>query len=235
MIVQSQERAKQAAARYAASLVQPHTTVGLGTGSTASYLLGYLAERAAAGLIFTGVPTSEATASQAHDLGLATTTLETAPPLDLALDGADEVDPQGNAIKGLGGALLREKMVALSARRFVLMIDESKLVPHLGYRAPVPVEVVPFAWQRTASALRAMGLMPVQRHRADGTPTVTDNGNFVLDCRVPEAATTDWLTVAQRLKLFTGVVDHGLFLRIVTGVVVGQADGTTRYTESMIT
>ncbi len=214
---------KAVAARRAAAEVADGMVVGLGTGSTAAVLLTALGERVRAGLRFTGVPTSEATARQAREVGIALVTLEERPDLDLDIDGADEVDPRGDMVKGLGGALLREKIVACAARRLVIMVDESKLVARLGEKTAVPVEVVPFGWTRTAQALRALGANPVLRGGA-ASPFVTDGGNLILDCRFPAAA--DLAALAGPVKAVVGVVEHGLFTGMRPTVLIGHADGT---------
>ncbi len=214
---------KRAAAVRAADEVRAGMIVGLGSGTTAAVLVARLAERVREGLRFTGVPTSEATARQARSLGIPLATLDEHPELDLDLDGADEVDGRRNLIKGLGGALLREKIVAAAARRLVIIVDESKLVERLGERAPLPVEVVRFGWRRTAAALRALGADPALRGSADD-PFVTDGGNVILDCRFPLGA--DLAALADAIKLTVGVVEHGLFVGLRPTVVVGRADGT---------
>jgi len=214
---------KEVAARRAAAEVQGGMVVGLGTGSTAATLVAALGERVRAGLRFTGVPTSLATARQARELGISLATLEERPSLDLDIDGADEVDPRGDLVKGLGGALLREKIVACAAGRLLIMVDEGKLVSRLGEKAPVPVEVVRFGWMRTAEALRALGAEPVVRGGA-GSPFVTDGGNLILDCRFPGA--TDLAALAGPVKAVVGVVEHGLFTGMRPTVLIGRADGT---------
>lgn len=214
---------KALAGRRAAEAVQDGMVVGLGTGSTAAALLEALGQRVRDGLRFTGVPTSEATARRAAELGIPLATLEERPGLDLDIDGADEVDPRGELIKGLGGALLREKIVACAARRLLIMVDESKLVGRLGEKAPVPVEVVRFGWTCTAQALRALGAVPVLRG-GTASPFLTDGGNLVLDCRFPAGA--DLVALAGPLKATVGVVEHGLFTGMRPTIVVARGDGT---------
>jgi ribose 5-phosphate isomerase A len=171
-----------------------------------------------------GVPTSERTATLARQLGITLATLEECPELDLTLDGADEVDPRTlNVIKGLGGALLREKIVALASKLEMLVVDESKIVERLGERTPVPVEVVQFGWTQTRNALAALGCEPQRRLTEQGQPYVTDSGNYLLDCRFPGIdAPAD---LAARIKSITGVVEHGLFVGIACRVVVAGAGG----------
>ena len=214
---------KAVAARRAADEVRDGMVVGLGTGSTAAVLVAALGERVRQGLRFIGVPTSEATARQARELGIPLATLEERPRLDLDIDGADEVDPAGDLIKGLGGALLREKIVAVASARLVIMVDESKRVGRLGEKAPVPVEVVRFGWRRTADALRALGAEPVLRG-GQGSAFVTDGGNYILDCRFP--GTRDLAALAGPVKALVGVVEHGLFTGMRPSVLIGHADGT---------
>lgn len=214
---------KAIAARRAAQEVKDGMIVGLGTGSTAGVLVAVLGERVRQGLRFVGVPTSEATAKQAMALGITLATIEERPALDLDIDGADEVDPQGECVKGLGGALLREKIVACAAKRLVIMVDESKLVLRLGEKTPLPVEVVRFGWKRTAEAVRALGAEPVLRG-GEGAPFITDGGNYVLDCRFPVGL--DLVALAGPIKATVGVVEHGLFVGMRPTVLVGRADGS---------
>lgn len=218
---ETQAAMKERAARHAAGLVEDGMIVGLGSGSTAALLVRALAERAGRGLRFLGVPTSEATAALAGSLDLSLASLDDRPRLDLTIDGADEVDPALDLIKGLGGALLREKIVATAATRLVIMVDATKLVRHLGERAPVPVEVIPFGWMGTRLALEALGA-DVSRRMAGGGPYVTDGGHYILDCRFAQIA--DAHDLGRRVKSMTGVVDHGLFLGMAQEVIVGYPD-----------
>lgn len=222
------QRGKEAAARHAAGLVEDGMLVGLGTGSTAALFVHALGERVRAGLRMQGVPTSESTARLAAAEGITLTTLEQHPRLDLDVDGADAVDPALNLLKGLGGALLREKIVAAAAARFVVIADESKLVAALSAAPLVPVEVIPFGWTRTAAALAALGAQVTRRARPDaaGEPFVTDGGHYVLDCRFADLS--DPAATAARIKLLTGVVDHGLFIGMASEAIVGAADGSVR-------
>jgi ribose 5-phosphate isomerase A len=199
--------------------------LGLGTGSTASAMIEALAARLAAGDVrdIAGVPTSEATAALCGRLGVALTTLADAPELDLVIDGADEVDPGLDLIKGLGGAHLREKVVASAGRAMIVVADESKLVAHLGERAPLPIEVVEFALPVCERALRGLGWEPIRRRAAGGGPFVTDEGNAILDCR--RADWRDPAALAAAVKAVPGVVEHGFFLGMATAVVLGTSDG----------
>jgi ribose 5-phosphate isomerase A len=198
--------------------------VGLGTGSTAYFLVEALGRRVAEGLRIVGVPTSEKTAAQARGLGIPLSDLGTCPHLDLTIDGADEVQLGTlHLTKGLGGALLREKIVAAASARLIIIVDESKLVTHLGSRSAIPVEVVPFGWQSTAQKLSALGATAVLRINTDGQPFVTDGGHYIVDCSfgaIPDAAKLD-----RDLNQIVGLVEHGMFLGMTSLVVIGKADG----------
>jgi ribose 5-phosphate isomerase A len=222
------QQGKEAAARYAAGLVEEGMVVGLGSGSTAALFVRALGERVRAGLRIVGVPTSQATEDLARAEGISLTTLEEHPHLDLDVDGADAVDPALRLLKGLGGALLREKIVAAAAARFVVIVDESKLVTALSQTPLVPVEVIPFGWRRTAAALERLGAHVIRRARRDAPaePFVTDGGHYVLDCRFADLA--DPVATGAQIKALTGVVDHGLFLGLATEAIVGHADGRVR-------
>ena len=217
---------KRAAAERAVELITSGMVVGLGTGSTMQWLLDALARRLREGTVHdvTAVPTSEATAQRCRVLRIPLATLETHPQPALAVDGADEIDPRLNAIKGMGGAMLREKVVALAAKRFVLVADESKLVRRLGKRAAVPVEVVPFGWTALVPFLESLGAAAVLRRGPGGEPFVTDNGNYVVDCRFARGI-ADPAAVARALARRTGVVEDGLFLRIARLAVVAGRRG----------
>ena len=217
---------KRAAAERAVEFVRSGMAVGLGTGSTVRPLLELLAERLRVGSLINvvAVPTSADTAGRCRALGIPLVTLEEYPELALAIDGADEVDPRLNLIKGLGGALLKEKVVALAAKRFVVVADESKLVRRLGTRAPLPVEVVPFGWTTHVPFLEGLGAVADLRRGPDGSPFVTDNGNYIVDCRFAHGI-RDARSVARALAQRTGVVEDGLFLRIARVAVVAGARG----------
>jgi ribose 5-phosphate isomerase A len=213
---------KQQAAERALELIQSGMALGLGTGSTADYILRGLAERLRDGRLrdVVGVPTSERTAALARELGVPLVTLEQRPLLDLALDGADEIDPALQLIKGLGGALLREKIVAAAAQRLVIVGDDSKLVTQLGTHALLPVEVILFGLPLCVRRLTEIGSTPTLRRAADGTPFRTDEGNVILDCRFPSIADPAALNAA--INAIPGVVGHGLFIGMVSmAIVVG--------------
>lgn len=231
MAMDSADLGKAAAARYAAQLVPDGAVIGLGTGSTAEHFLRALGERVrGAGLRIAGVPTSEVTAALARQQGVTLTTLEEHPRLDLAVDGADAVDDALDLIKGHGGALLRERIVAAAAARFVVIVDEGKLVDTLCHARGVPVEVVPFGWSRTRAELERLGAVTNLRLRPGGgepeAPFVTDGGHYIVDCRFGRI--DDAPALGRALKLLTGVVDHGLFVGMAHEVVVGAASGQVR-------
>ncbi len=216
------EEMRRAVAERAAALIEPGMKVGLGTGRTAALVVAAIAERVRGGMELLAVATSEATAKQAREGGIRLAELDDVPRLDLCIDGADEFDPSLDLIKGLGGALLREKLVAQAAARFVVIVDEEKRVARLGEKAPLPVEVVPFGWTHTKARLVALGLDPTLRER-DGRPFRTDGGNYILDCRWRMSIESQIL--AAQVKATTGVVDHGLFLGMAEAVLVGTTRG----------
>jgi ribose 5-phosphate isomerase A len=218
---------KRQAARRALDFVQPGMRLGLGSGTTAWHFVDLLGERVRAGLDVIGVPTSEATARQAAEGGIALTTLDETPQLDLTVDGADELDPQLVLIKGGGGALLREKIVAAASARMIVIVDSSKLVPVLG-RYPLPIEVVPFGLTATriaiekAAAVLGMPVAPVLRTR-DGHAFVTDGGHWILDAAFGRIS--DPASLAGRLAAIPGVVEHGLFIGLADTAILAGADG----------
>jgi len=217
-VMNDQERL-QILAEAAAGLVTPGMSVGLGTGSTAAAVVRALGKRVADGLDFVGVATSHETEVLALELGIRLTTLDAVDHLDLGLDGADEIDPYLNAIKGRGGALLIEKLVALLCERFILVASTEKNVESLGERMPLPVEVVSFGWPGTASRLAALGIEPQLRQSpGEGAlPFTTDNRGYILDCRTGPIA--DPAEMGAAIKSITGVVDHGLFLGIASAAL----------------
>lgn len=224
-----QDQAKRDAAAKALEFVQPGMRLGLGTGSTAAIFVDLLAARVRHGLQVIGVPTSERTRDQAERLGIALTTLDETPALDLTIDGADEFDARKRLIKGGGGALLREKIVAAASARMVVIADASKRVERLG-RFPLPVEVVPFGLGATRIALDkaifAAGCSGAVRLRQahGGAPFVTDGGHYILDCSLGVILEPEIL--ADKLLKIPGVVETGLFLGLATAIVVaGGASG----------
>ena len=200
--------------------------LGLGTGSTVAYFLKHLGARLASGELVdvVGVPTSVRTEKAARQLGIPVGTLSALAPLDLTVDGADEVDPQLNLIKGLGGALLREKMVAQASARFVVIVDDAKLVGRLGERAPVPVEVVPFEFDSHWNWLEALGADPGVRRDESGDVYLTDNGHLIIDCKFVKGIANP-ADLERRLSHRAGVVESGLFLRMADAAVVAGTDG----------
>jgi ribose 5-phosphate isomerase A len=213
--------AKRAAGYLAADMVRDGMVLGLGTGSTVFYTIERLSCRVQEGLQIKGVPTSYQTARTAHECGIPLTTLDEAPVLDLAIDGADQVDPCLRLIKGRGAALTREKCVAAAALRFVVVVDEQKVVPVLF--GLVPIEVIPFAIHPVMNQLRSLGCVPRLREgiKKDG-PVITDNGNFILDCQFKEIANPDELEAI--IIQVPGVVESGLFCSFTkkTTVIVGN-------------
>ena len=224
----SADEQKRMAAKAAAAVVEPGMTLGLGTGSTAAKLIDELALRVKDGLKIVCVPTSEATRKLAEAAGLKLTTLDDTPHLDLTIDGADEIDPILTLIKGGGGALLREKIVATASDRMVVIADISKKVPALG-AFPLPVEVVPFGVTATRNMVAAMvreigyeGTIGLRKGK-DGKPFVTENGNLILDCafgRIGEP-----LDLAAALRIIPGVVEHGLFIGLCDQAFIAGPDG----------
>ncbi len=212
---------KRAAAGKALELVQDGMLLGLGTGSTARFFTEGVGELVAQGMKVRAVPTSRATAELAASLGVPIVT-ELVGQVDLAVDGADEVDQALDLIKGRGGALFREKLVATAAKRFVVVVDESKMVKQLGVGV-LPVAVLPFLWRSTAERLAALGLSLVVRG-GEETPYVTDNGNIVLDVTVAEGI-KDARRLGDEIKKVTGVVEHGLFVGMTDTVIVAGTEG----------
>ena len=214
---------KQRAAAAAAELITDGMILGLGTGTTASYLLQILGERVRQGMRIQGVPTSEATRQLALAEGVPLTTLEEQPVLDLCLDGADEVDPELNLIKGGGGALLREKIVASAARERIIMVDACKCVDYLG-AFPVAVEVIPFGWEVTRRQLEQFGGVSNLRQR-EGKPFVTDQNHYIIDCNLSRIKDASELN--QQLNQLPGVVENGLFVDMTERLIIGSPDGIT--------
>lgn len=223
----SQARFKKQAAEAALDQLSSGMTVGLGTGSTAAFVISGLGERLADGRLtdIRAVATSLRTEELARQAGIELTELTPA-GLDIAIDGCDEVDPQLQLIKGLGGALTREKLVALAARRFVIVADDSKAVDRLGSLAPVPVEVVGFGHLATVARLELLVGECRQRSGADGQPLISDNGNLIFDFYSRTAFSP--LELAADLKAETGVVEHGLFLGLADEAILAGPDGITR-------
>jgi ribose 5-phosphate isomerase A len=222
------ENAKRLAAARAADLVRPGMRLGLGTGSTARHFVDLVGAKVRAGMDVICVPTSEATRLQAQALGVPLTTLDDTPELDLTVDGADEFDPALNLVKGGGGALLREKIVAAASARMIVITDRSKQVDRLG-RFPLPVEIVPFGLEATrqlitklAGQVGCTGAIRL-RHDAAGHVFVTDGGHYILDCAF--GAIPDAPGLAEALVSAPGVVEHGLFIGMAKAIIVADAAG----------
>ena len=217
---------KQRAGEAAMAFVRDGMAVGLGTGSTTRYFIDALGAALREGRLknIRGVPTSIRSEEQARQLGIPLTTLAETPRLAVAVDGADEVDPRLDLVKGLGGALLREKIIAQAADVFVVIADSSKDVSRLATKAPLPVEVVPFAHEAQVPFFRSLGAEPALRRSADGqAPYVTDNGNYIYDCRFPDGI-EDPHALADALRRRAGIVETGLFLGIASVVLLAGTD-----------
>jgi len=221
---------KQAAAYHAVTFIRSGMIIGLGHGSTTAFAIERLAEHLSAGDLsdILAVPCSTAVERHARQRGIPLTTLEKNPEIDLTIDGADEVDPHLNLIKGGGGALLREKVVASASRREIIIVDESKLSDRLGVRFALPVEVVPFAWVPEKRFIEELGAR-VER-RGGNEPFRTDQGNYILDCRF--AGIEDAPALARTLDARAGIVEHGLFIDLATDLIVGDANGVHHRTRS---
>jgi ribose 5-phosphate isomerase A len=227
MAIDPRAAEKRAAAEAAVALVQDGMAIGLGTGSTAYFVVELLAERVRKGLSVVAIPTSERTAAQARAGGITLTTFAEHSRLDLTIDGADEIAQDTlDLVKGLGGALLREKIVAAASDRLVIVADDSKLVDRLGEKAPVPVEVVTFGWETTAARLDRFGAKPILRRDAGGEPFRTDGGNLILDCGF--GAIADAAALERDLAHLVGVVETGLFVGMAEAALVAGPGGVQR-------
>jgi ribose 5-phosphate isomerase A len=218
-----QEASKRAAAARAVEEIADGMVVGLGSGSTAELAIEALAARIAKGLRVVGIPTSERTADLARRLGVPLTSFADHRRIDVAIDGADQV-ARGtlDLLKGRGGALLREKIVASASDRMIVAVDATKLVDRLGGDARLPVEIVSFGWETVHDRLAAIGCAP-QLRRAGDRPFLTDSGNYIADCAIAEIA--DPRTLAARIAAIVGVVEHGLFIDLASQIVVGRPSG----------
>jgi len=225
------ENPKQVAGRRAADLVENGMTLGLGTGSTVFFTLERLAERIRGeGLEIRGVPTSLDTEGKAREMGIPLVPLGEVESLDLTIDGADEIDGEFNMVKGGGGALLREKVIASISRREAIVVGPDKVVERLGSTFLLPVEVTPFARSVVDRALRALGCQPALRVSAEGAPYLTDNGNEILDCKFPEGI-ADPAATERTILAVPGVVECGLFIGLADVLVIGHPDGRVEVRE----
>jgi ribose 5-phosphate isomerase A len=214
---------KNASARAAVKSVKSGMAVGLGSGTTVTHLIRLLAEQRSKAIF---IPSSIATQNLASKLGLKMGSLEDGPKLDLMIDGADEVDPGFNLIKGKGGAHTREKIVASAAKKVLVLVDRTKLVKRLGERAPVPVEVLPFEYGFTMMKLSKLNGRPILRQTSAGTPFVTDNGNYIIDVKFPQVSRPAELEA--KIDMVPGVVENGLFVDVADEVFVGHEGGCAR-------
>lgn len=213
------DQEKKAAARASLQYVKDGQIVGIGTGSTAAFFIQLLGEQVKNGLQIRGIPTSDRSREQAASLGIPLTTLDDCPQIDVTVDGADEVDPKLRLIKGGGGALLREKIVASATKQLVIIADATKRVPVLG-KFPLPVEVIKFAAAVVTKKIRALGAEVNLRRRADGKPYLTDENNHILDCHFGQIPNADRL--ARQLSDTPGIVEHGLFIGMASVVLVAN-------------
>lgn len=213
---------KKVAGERAAEFVKDGDLVGLGTGSTTAFAIRALGRRIAEGLRIRGVPTSRATQTLAEQLGIPLADLNDVCKLDVTIDGADEIEPGFDMIKGGGGALIREKLVALVTDREVIIVDQLKVVRHLGMTHPLPVEVLPFGWCLASRALASMRGNPRLRMQGD-VPFVSDNSNYILDCEF--GAISDPRALEKEIKQMAGVVDCGLFIGLADTLIIGSSSG----------
>jgi ribose 5-phosphate isomerase A len=220
------EALKKQAAEKAVEQIKNGMVLGLGTGSSAKFAIMKIGELWRCGILtdIVGIPTGQETAELAQDYDIPLASLDDYPVVDLTIDGADEITPNLDLIKGLGGALLREKMIELASNRFVVIADGSKRVEKLGTRSPLPVEVTRFGWKHQARWLESLGCDPVWRKDDQNQPYVTDNDNYILDCTFPNGI-DDPVGLATILHERTGIVEHGLFLSMADEAVVADADG----------
>ncbi|WP_019176373.1 ribose-5-phosphate isomerase RpiA [Methanomassiliicoccus luminyensis] len=212
---------KLQAARKAVEFVKDGMVLGLGTGSTTRLAVDEIGKLVASGYKLVGIPTSIETEKQARSLGIPLTTLDQVKEIDLTIDGADEVDPRFRLIKGLGGALLREKIVAYHSKEEIIIVDDSKMVDQLGVKTPLPIEVIPFSHVRTKEAIEALGC--VASLRGGDRPFVTDNGNYIYDCKFKVISEPE--KIERDLNSIPGVVENGLFIGLASRVVVGTEKG----------
>lgn len=220
----TQDQLKKAVGENAASLVKDGMKVGIGFGSTVYWFVRALGERVKQeGLDIEGIPSSILTAEWAKEFGVPLTDFAATKELDITIDGSDEVDPDFQLIKGGGAALFREKIIAQAAKKLVIIVDESKMVEHLGAFA-LPIEILQFAWERTVYEIEKLGCTPVLRLK-DGEPLITDNGNYIVDC--PFAKIKNPADLDRKLQSIVGVVETGLFIDMADTIIIGGSEGIT--------
>jgi ribose 5-phosphate isomerase A len=226
--LKNQDELKKAAAHRAVESIQSDMVVGLGTGSTTSFAVIRIGERIKSGELknMVGIPTSIRTEKLARELNIPLASLDEKPQIDVTIDGADEVDPRLNLIKGGGGALLREKVVAQASRTNIIIVDESKLSECLGTNWALPVEVIPFAARTETDFLQSIGASVILRNDETGQPYLTDQNNYILDADF--GAMSDPAAVAAELNDRAGIIEHGLFLDLASEVIVAAEDGIRR-------
>jgi ribose 5-phosphate isomerase A len=220
-----QDELKKKAAVRAVDFIESNMVVGLGTGSTANYAIKHIGEKILSGKLrnVVGIPSSERSAILAQELNIPLTDLEAQPTIDLTIDGADEVDPELNVIKGGGGALLREKIIAQASGKNIIIVDESKLSPQLGTKWALPIEVIPFACRTEQLFLESIGGSATLRAGDNKSPYLTSQNNFILDTDF--GPITDSAALVSRLNERAGIVEHGLFLGLATDVIVAASQG----------
>ncbi len=222
---QEEQGAKESAGKFAAELVENGMVIGLGTGSTSNFFIRELARRCKQeNLRVTCIGSSYASVMLAQSLGIDVRPMECVAEVDLYADGADEVSPEGLLLKGRGAAMLREKILAVASRTFIVMIDETKLVDRLGTRFPIPIEVLPSAWGLVSRRIESMaGKVEVRQSAGKDGPVITDQGNFVLDAKFP--SDTDFMALVAELDAIPGLIEHGVFAGLRPRIVVGTAAG----------
>ena len=220
----SPEQIKQLVAKQSAELVQNNMTIGIGSGSTVYWLIMELGRRVKEGLFFRAIPTSKKTAALCAQQNIPLADLNAVEKIDLTIDGADEIDPNLQLIKGGGGALLQEKMVAAASRELFIIADHTKLVETLG-KFPLPLDVIPFGWKQVQRHIRETYNVESTLRMSDNKPFVTDHGNYILDCHFKKIGHADEL--AYELNAIPGVTDNGLFINMADLALIGYADGTT--------
>ncbi len=217
------DQLKKSAATEAAQFIRNGMVVGLGTGSTAKHMIRVLGEQVRAGMNLRGVPTSQETAALAKQAGIPLLDADNRWEIDVAIDGADQVDPQLNLIKGGGGALLKEKIVAASAKQFIVVVDHTKQVPILGGSFPLPIEVIPFGWGSTAREIESLTKSRVVLRERNGGPFLTEDGHFIVDVHLARITQPGELETA--LNLIPGVVETGLFVGRTDVLIIGTPQG----------